>query len=763
MVRKIQAKLVLRLHGQGLSGRAIARSQGMSRRSVADVLDAAKAAGIGWDDVANRPDDEVYALLFPGRGERESVYEQPDWGKVHRELARVGVTLRILHGEYVDECRQSGRPHMGYDRFCKLYAAYVARLGVTSRVEHKAGRTIEVDWAGKTMRIVDPVTGDSSTVYLFVAVLPFSRYAFVEPTLDMGQNSWLRAHVAMYEWFGGSTPRLVCDNLKTGVIKHPREGEIVLNDAYRGMAEHYSAAVLPGRVRKPKDKPSAENTVWHVTMALVGAMRDHEFGSLDELRAAIRAWLAEYNSRAFQKRDGSRSSVFESEEKPLLITLPLMPYEVADWVYGRRVQANSHVAYARNWYSVPYAYIGSTVDLRIGASMLEVWHGEHAVVLAPAPAGDGIQPVVHERVRPARQSRVETMGQETLRAMGPANRPRLRRRDRQAVRHGTPRRASCGCRNAIPPNVWRTRVRCRCGRSLRRGIRTSDRSSNPARTPRAGSPTAPLTTSDGCAAAITTRTWEGGRAMIIDTETKRKLREMNASDLLDAFERLDERTTAPMSHTEVVRLAVDNAHSGHMDAKIQRLVKRAGLRYPPQADLRTIDLGEERRLDRSVIAGLDAGNYLEQRLNVVFQGATGSGKSHLLCALVKSACRARYRAVYVRMPDLAEQVTVASNKSGGVPKLVRKYATYNLLAIDEWLVDKPDELFKRFLLELMELRYDTVSTAFATQLATKEWHRQLGGDTIADTILDRIVHNAIWINTGEYNMRQRHGQAMLDN
>ena len=84
-----------------------------------------------------------------------------------------------------------------------------------------------------------------------------------------------------------------------------------------------------------------------------------------------------------------------------------------------------------------------------------------------------------------------------------------------------------------------------------------------------------------------------------------------------------------------------------------------------------------------MIAGLDAGNYLEQRLNVVFQGATGSGKSHLLCALVKSACRARYRAVYVRMPDLAEQVTVASNKPGGVPKLVRKYATYNLLAIDE--------------------------------------------------------------------------------
>lgn len=88
--------------------------------------------------------------------------------------------------------------------------------------------------------------------------------------------------------------------------------------------------------------------------------------------------------------------------------------------------------------------------------------------------------------------------------------------------------------------------------------------------------------------------------------------------------------------------------------------------------------------------------------------------------------------------------------------------TYTLLAIDEWLVDKPDEQFRRFLLELMELRYDNASTAFATQLATKEWHSRLGGDTIADAILDRIVHNTVWIDTGEFNMRQRHGQSMLE-
>ncbi len=107
MVRKIKAKLVLRLRAEGLSGRQIA-AQGMSRNSVTAVLDAADREGIGWDDVAELDDAEVYARLFPGRGEHESVHAQPDWDQVHRELARVGVTLKLLHGEYVDACRAKG-------------------------------------------------------------------------------------------------------------------------------------------------------------------------------------------------------------------------------------------------------------------------------------------------------------------------------------------------------------------------------------------------------------------------------------------------------------------------------------------------------------------------------------------------------------------------------------------------------------------------------------------------------------------------------
>ena len=182
-------------------------------------------------------------MLFPGRGVHESVFAQPDWARVHTELARVGVTLKLLHQEYVDAASME-QATMSYDRFCRLYAEHAAVSGATSRVGHKAGRSIEVDWSGPTMQLLDPTSGEMSKVYLFVACLPFSRYAFVEASLDMKQESWLRAHTAMFAFFGGSVPRLVPDNLKTGVISHPKEGEIVLNDSYREMAAHYSLSLI---------------------------------------------------------------------------------------------------------------------------------------------------------------------------------------------------------------------------------------------------------------------------------------------------------------------------------------------------------------------------------------------------------------------------------------------------------------------------------------------------------------------------------------
>ncbi|WP_262003893.1 IS21 family transposase [Microbacterium sp. Mcb102] len=374
MVRKIKAKLVLRLRAEGLSLRQI-EAHGVSQHSVIKVERAAAREDLTWAIAAEMSDGEVYERLFPDTGARESVYVQPDWTVVHKELARVGVTLKLLHAEYLDRCQNSGAAGMGYDRFCKNYAHFVRTLGVSSRVGHKAGQTIEVDWSGPTMQLINPVTGETAKVYLFVACLPFSRYAFVEPALDMRQDTWLEAHVSMFAWFGGSTPRIVPDNLKTGVLKHPREGEVVLNDAYRELAAHYSAAVIPGRPRKPKDKPSVENTVWSTATWVIAALRNRQFATLAELRAAIYEQMAAFNREPFQKRQGSRLSVFEAEEQPRLRPLPVVAYEISRWSYGRRVGRDGHVVWEKNHYSVPYMHVGNVVDLRVTSSMLEVFLG----------------------------------------------------------------------------------------------------------------------------------------------------------------------------------------------------------------------------------------------------------------------------------------------------------------------------------------------------------------------------------------------------
>lgn len=159
MVRKIRAKLVLQLRAEGLSGRASAASQSLSRNRVADALTAADVAGVTWDDVAELSDGEVYSRLFPGRGEHASVFAEPEWARVRREMARVGVKMKLLHGEYLDRCSQAGSAAMGYNRFCKSYQQHVLVTGLASRVGHKAGQSVEVDWSGPTMQLTDPATG----------------------------------------------------------------------------------------------------------------------------------------------------------------------------------------------------------------------------------------------------------------------------------------------------------------------------------------------------------------------------------------------------------------------------------------------------------------------------------------------------------------------------------------------------------------------------------------------------------------------------
>lgn len=246
--------------------------------------------------------------------------------------------------------------------------------------------------------------------------------------------------------------------------------------------------------------------------------------------------------------------------------------------------------------------------------------------------------------------------------------------------------------------------------------------------------------------------------MNLNTETKRKHREMAAGDLLSAFESQDDILSMSLGVEEWIELAVDQAHGLFLNTKTNGLVRRAKLRYP-NADLRTVDMAEERGLNQALLAQLATCDFIELNRNLVFQGFTGSGKSYLACAVAKQVCAHRYRTGYVRMPDLEEEWQQASDKPLGQVKLVKKYANYSFLLLDEWLLDPPAGGFLRFIFELMERRYDAASTIFCTQYKQSDWHARLGAGALADAIMDRIVHNTIWVETGGFNMREAYARV----
>lgn len=151
-----------------------------------------------------------------------------------------------------------------------------------------------------------------------------------------------------------------------------------LNTTYHEMAEHYNVAIIPARVRKPKDKPNVEGSVGKISTWITAALRNEQFFSLAELNAAIREKLDAYNAKKFQKKDCSRLSLFLGEEKPLLAPLPATPFELAEWKQAT-VQFNYHIAVDKMYYSVPYQYIKDKVDVRITETTIEIFYHHNRI------------------------------------------------------------------------------------------------------------------------------------------------------------------------------------------------------------------------------------------------------------------------------------------------------------------------------------------------------------------------------------------------
>ena len=364
---------ILRLFNLGISQTGIASSCGCARKTVRDVVNRAKACNIIWPLPAETTDADLEKLLFPDKSVPKSDRKFPDYDYIDKEMLRSGVTLKLLWNEYCESCRQNKDIPLMYTQFCHHYQKYSEKKRATMHIPRKPGEQIEVDWAGKPAYIIDTDTGEMIPCHIFVGVLNYSLYAYVEAFLKMDLESWITAHIHMYQYFGGSTRMLIPDNLKTGVDKTDEWLTPKINKTYNEMAEYYDTAVLPARVKAPKDKPGVEGSVNVVTNWITAAIRNEKFFALEELNREIQIQLEKLNHKPFQKKDGSRYSVYFADEKPFLTPLPAVAYELSQWKQAT-VQFNYHISVDKMHYSVPYEYIKQEVDVRLTRSIVEVFY-----------------------------------------------------------------------------------------------------------------------------------------------------------------------------------------------------------------------------------------------------------------------------------------------------------------------------------------------------------------------------------------------------
>ena len=370
----IQYHEILRLIRLGYNKSEIARSTGHARGTVDKVHKKAMELG-PVEELFQKNDAELHALLFPEE-ELGPTKWVPDFENLRKELARKGVTKSLLWAEYVKEATKLGKPAYSYSQFCFYFQQNNAQHKATMHINRKPAESLEVDWSGDKIPFVD-ASGKQRQAHIFVAVLSYSQYTYAEAFGDEGQDSWITAHIHAFEFFGGVAREVIPDNCKTAILKNTSD-ELLFNVTYREMSEYYNTIIMPARVRTPRDKPNVESGVGAVQRMVLAPMRNIQFHSLTELNTLILNKLDEFNKKPFQKKEGSRRSLFEDEEKDLLIPLPQNKYEMATWKIAT-VQFNYHILVDHRMYSVPYVYIGKKVEVKITSTLVEVYYNHSRI------------------------------------------------------------------------------------------------------------------------------------------------------------------------------------------------------------------------------------------------------------------------------------------------------------------------------------------------------------------------------------------------
>ena len=371
-----QIRHILQLRAQGVSIREIRNATGVSRPTIRVYLNRWEAMGLPWNQLSALDDEALGTILYQEAQtgvEPERLADlQGRIPEMLRDLSKTGVTRQLLWQEY-----RLRRPDgYGYTQFCQYLGEAAHRGRAVMHLEHKAGEQLMIDFAGKKLHYVDAQSGEQIACEVFVAVLPFSGYCYVEAVRSQRLEDFLGAIANAFAYLGGVPRSALIDNLKSGVIK-PDRYEPTLTDLLEQLSAHYGCTFMATRVAKPRDKASVERLVQIVYQRVYAPLRNETFTGQQGLNDAIWGRLPVHHALPFQqRRDECRQSLFDALERPALLPLPAAAFEVK---HGARykVQRNYHVQLGcdRHFYSVPHEHIGKQVQVVYTRDTVEIYDG----------------------------------------------------------------------------------------------------------------------------------------------------------------------------------------------------------------------------------------------------------------------------------------------------------------------------------------------------------------------------------------------------
>jgi transposase len=355
--------------------RHIARALGVSIGIVTRVLTRAGQRGLDWPAVEEMTESALEVVLYGERARKRQV-PLPEPVLLHEELKKPGVTLALLHEEYL-----AAHPEgYSYSEFCRAYARWRESQTVVMHQEHRAGEKMFTDFSGKKPCWVDPGTGEVHEAELFVAVLGASNYTYAEAVESQKVEFWIGANTRAVEFYGGVPVLVVPDQLKSAVSRACAY-EPGIQRSYQEWGHHYATLILPARPRRPRDKAKVEVAVQIVQRWIVARLRHFTFFSLVELNEAIRALLFDLNARRMRRYGASRRELYERLDLPHLKPLPERRFECARWEKVK-VGVNYHVEIDKHFYSVPYQLIHHHLWVRVGTTCVEIYGSENKRITA---------------------------------------------------------------------------------------------------------------------------------------------------------------------------------------------------------------------------------------------------------------------------------------------------------------------------------------------------------------------------------------------